>query len=38
MNKVLCPNCGSRMELFGVTDRGMWRFHCPECYTIIEKY
>jgi predicted RNA-binding Zn-ribbon protein involved in translation (DUF1610 family) len=37
MKKILCPNCGFEMELFGITDSGAWKFYCSICYTIIEK-
>lgn len=38
MEVVLCPNCKTEMELIGITDRAVWRFYCPKCYTIIGRY
>lgn len=38
MNKTLCPNCKTKMELFGITDNSAWKFYCSKCYTMIKKY
>lgn len=35
--KVICPECGSEMELFGVFESGEWKFCCPKCHRILSK-
>lgn len=35
-DKVKCQECGTSMELIGVTDKGMWKYYCNNCYTITE--
>ena len=30
-----CPLCKKgKLEMIGVTDRGMWKMYCPKCYKI----
>ena len=35
-DKVRCPKCNSKTELIGITDKGMWKYYCNKCCTIIE--
>lgn len=37
MKKILCPECKSEMELFGVFESGEWKFWCPKCHRILNK-
>jgi len=31
---MTCPNCGSKMELFGVLESGAYKYYCEKCYKI----
>ncbi len=31
---MICPNCGTKMEMFGVTERGQYKYKCNKCYRI----
>lgn len=35
-DKIKCPKCNTSMELIGMTDRGMSKYYCNNCCTIIE--
>ena len=35
---IKCPKCKQgKMEMFGVTERGAYKYACPRCYHHIEK-
>jgi hypothetical protein len=31
---MFCEKCGSKLEFFGVTDKGVYKYCCPKCYKI----
>ena len=37
MKTVLCPECKSEMELYGIFDSGERKFYCPNCYRTLDK-
>jgi len=37
MEKPLCPECKFRMELYGISDRGEWKFCCPKCHRLLSE-
>ena len=34
---IKCPKCGNQMEVYGITEFGMLKYHCAECYFIVEE-
>lgn len=39
--KVFCPECGAKMELYGIFESGEYKFYCNACYrmlTNVESY
>lgn len=32
MKTIKCPKCGSDMEVYGITETGMLKYYCAECY------
>jgi transposase-like protein len=37
MKKIKCPKCGGEMAVYGVTEKGMLKYHCAECYFVTEE-
>lgn len=35
MNKVVCPECGYEMELYGIFEGGGLKFWCPVCNRML---
>jgi len=31
---MICPNCGNKMEMFGILESGMYKYYCTKCYRI----
>jgi len=34
---VICPNCGTEMEMFGVLETGARKYICSKCFRIETK-
>lgn len=32
--KVICPDCGHQMVVFGVSEKGEYKYYCNECNRI----
>ena len=37
MKRILCPECGSEMDLYGIFESGEVKFHCSSCYRVLDK-
>lgn len=37
MKKVVCPECKSEMELYGIFEGGELKFWCSACSRILDK-
>lgn len=35
MKKVICPECGNEMELYGIFEGGELKFCCPACNRML---
>lgn len=31
---MVCPNCKNKMTLFGITERGEYKYYCNKCTRI----
>ena len=38
LKEIICSSCGTDMKLYGVYDSGEWKFYCPKCNKILNKY
>lgn len=36
MKKVVCPECGNEMELYGIFETGEPKFCCPVCSRMLD--
>ena len=37
METIKCPKCGSEMAVYGITECGMLKYYCAECYFVTEE-
>ena len=31
---MICPNCGNKMEILGITENGTYKYYCNKCHKI----
>ena len=37
IKSIDCPKCGAEMAVFGITEDGLPKYHCAECYNVVIK-